>query len=133
VLIVLGNPFLGGRLMVNAARTAAEADVAIVDDGRAIDDGRVDVGVVDHRGVHVHHRRVVSEDTAAPLAAREADAHVAEAVVHAAVVADVRSPIAFMEDVPSAFPAPIVGRPQQTGPGRGYPCAGNPVVVRIFV
>ena len=96
---------------MNAAWTAAKADVVVIDDGGAVDDGGIDVRVVNHRAIHIHNRRIVMKVVTAPLAARKTNAHVAEAVIHAAIVADVRPPVALMEDIMAVFPSPVVGGP----------------------
>src|SRR6202040_2305407 len=71
---------------------------------------------------------VVPEAAAAPVSTVEADAEVAEAVVDAAVVADVGSPIAGVPEVATVVVAPVAGRPESSGVGRGDPCALNPFV-----
>jgi hypothetical protein len=50
--------------------------------------GVVNVGVVNDRCVYPHHCGVIRKHAALPHAADETDAHEAEAVVHATVVAD---------------------------------------------
>lgn len=77
--------------------------------------------------VHVDDRGVIEEVPAAPFAAGKACAAEAKAVVHAAIVTDVLTPIAFMEEVAAVGPTPVAGSPDQTGVGRWNPCAGNPV------
>jgi hypothetical protein len=111
MMLVAHSSLLGSGVMVNAAGTAAEAHVAGVGNHASLHHRPVDVGVVNDRLIHMNDRSVVGESAAAPFAARKADAAIAEAVVHAAVIADVRPPVAFMEDVMAAFPAPVVGRP----------------------
>jgi hypothetical protein len=117
--------------MVNAAGPSAIGNVAIVDDCGVVDDCRVDVGVADDGLIHVHDRGVIGKVVSAPLAAGKTDAHVTKAIIHAAVVADVRAPIALVESVVAAFPAPVGGRPQRTLIGGGNPGAGNPEVAVI--
>jgi hypothetical protein len=117
--------------MVNAAGTSAVGDAAIVDDCRVVDDRRVDVGVAYDGLIHVHDRGVISKIVAVPLAAGKADAHVAKAIIHAAVVTDVGPPVALVKSVVAAFPAPVGGCPQRTLIGSGHPGAGNPKVAVI--
>src|SRR5208282_6383437 len=69
------------------------------------------------------------EDASAPLATGKTHAAVTEAVVHAAIVADVRAPIAVMEPEAAAEPAPVTRRPQRAGIRNRNPGAGHPVVV----
>src|SRR6266852_1387602 len=77
----------------------------------AHDHSLVDVRVVNHCGVYARHRRVIGKVFASPLAAAEADAAVSVAIVHAAIEADVRAPVAGMEDVHAFIPSPITRRP----------------------
>src|SRR5260370_31198362 len=57
----------------------------------------VDVRIVNHSGVHVHYRGVVREASTAPFSTHEPGAVVSESVVHAAIEADMRTPIPRME------------------------------------
>jgi len=65
---------------------------------------------------------------AAPVAALVAKSYVAEAVVDAPVVADVRTPIAAVEAVAIVRVAPVSGRPECALVGSLHPSAGNPIV-----
>src|SRR5262249_57711527 len=94
--------------------------------------------VHDHRAVHIdvaHHRFVYADDRGvvvkrrtAPFAAVESDAGIAEAIVHAAIEADVRTPISAVPSVNAVTPAPVSRRPKQPGTRRGHPHSTNPVV-----
>src|SRR5207249_9133754 len=92
-----------------------------------MDDGRV-VGVVDHRDVHVAHGAVVIVISAAPVAADETDASVAEAVINAAVEADSWSPVACVPEIDTFAKSPVAGSPEQARLGSERPRAGNPEV-----
>src|SRR6202035_5244845 len=81
-----------------------------------------------HATVHVHHGGVVGEVAALPTSALKALAAIAKAVVHAAVEADVRSPVAGVEEEGATAPAPVAGSPEQDDAGRLHPDARNPVV-----
>jgi hypothetical protein len=132
MMLVAGDSFARRRVVVNAARTAAIAYMAVPGDVSSVHSSAVYVHRVKAHA-HMHDRGVICKDSAAPLAAGKADTPVAEAVVHAAVVAHMRTPIAGMEDIHSVLPAPVVGRPQQAGRGRGNPGAGNPIVAAVLV
>jgi hypothetical protein len=132
MMLVAGGSLARRRVVVNAARTAAIAHMAVPGDVASIHSSAVYVNRVKAHS-HMHDRGVIGEDSAAPFAAGKADAPIAEAVVHAAVVAHVRAPVAGMEDVHAVLPAPIVGRPQQADRGRGNPRAGNPIVAAVLV
>jgi hypothetical protein len=110
MMLVAGDSLARRRVVVNAARTAAIAYMAVPCDIASFHGSVVYVHRVKAHS-HVHDRGVIGKDSAAPLAAGKADAPVAEAVVHAAVVAHVRTPIARMEDVHAVLPAPVVRRP----------------------
>jgi hypothetical protein len=93
----------------------------------------VNVCGVDDVFIHMHDCGVIGKGVAAPLAASKADASIAEAIVDAAVVADVAAPIAAMEGVVTIRPVPVVGRPQRAFIGSRNPGAGHPVVVSIVI
>src|SRR6266702_8069036 len=86
------------------------------------------VGVAHNRDVHVGHGAVVVVRAASPVAAEEADAGVAEAVVNAAIEADFRSPVARVPCIKAVFPSPVPWSPEQTDFRREYPCAWNPEI-----
>jgi hypothetical protein len=88
--------------VLNAAGAAVVGYMVVVDDGVSLHNRPVDIGGVDDGLIHVHHCGVVSKGVAAPLAAREANPPVAEAVIDAAVVTHVTAPVALMEAVLAA-------------------------------
>jgi hypothetical protein len=98
MLLMLGNSFLGAGGVIDAAGAAAEGNMAIPGNKASFDSCPVLEGRVNISGVHVYDRGVIGKDAAAPLASGKADATVSEAIVHAAIVADMRSPIALVED-----------------------------------
>jgi hypothetical protein len=114
----LGRP----RSVSDAASASVVGDAGVVvdDDGAVVDVGDVDVDAVDGA--------VVVEVVAAPIASVIADAGVAEAVVDAAVKADVGTPEAAVEAPASVVPAPIAGGPEGAVVGWSAPGAGDPVV-----
>ena len=109
----------------NAAVAAVKADavVVIVHDGYVV---RVDV--VNAGSAEVADAGVVEEAIATPLAALEARAKVAEAVVDASVEADVRAPVAGVEAVETGIPGPIGRGPEEARFRCHHPGAGDPVV-----
>ena len=84
---------------VEAVRAAVEADVHPVDDDRLVVGDDMDAADIGEGAV-------VIEDAMGPEAADEASADIAEAVIDAAVKADMRSPIPGMPDIKPAAPAP---------------------------
>jgi len=92
--------------------------------------------VVDHspvismkiRAAHVIDRSVVGEYSVMPIAAGIADPRIAETIVHAAVEADMVSPVTAVPNIKTAAPAPISRRPQRAYIGRKHPSAANPIV-----
>ncbi len=133
VLVVLGQALFGARVVMDAVRAATEGYVAVAGDEASIDTLVVLEGGVDVAVVHMHDRGVVVEVVTAPLSAGKADAAVTEAVVHAAVVAHVRPPVAFMKAIAATFPTPVGWRPQRAFIRGGHPGAGNPVVALVTV
>src|SRR5437899_818125 len=125
VAVVFSGHLLAGGPSGDSAGTTVEADA--VYRGVVMDDGRV-VGVVDHRDVHVAHGAVVIVISAAPVAADETDASVAEAVINAAVEADSWSPVACVPEIDTFAKSPVAGSPEQARLGSERPRAGNPEV-----
>jgi phage-related baseplate assembly protein len=111
VLVAVGHPLFGTWIMTNAAWATAEGNMAIPGNKASFHTPTILEGVVDVTIINTHNCGVVVEVVSAPLAAGKANAAVAEAVVHAAVVADVRSPVAIMEDIKAIGPSPITGCP----------------------
>jgi hypothetical protein len=98
-MLVHRRPFRGCRLMLNAAGAAAVSHAVRIRDRVFTHDRIVDVCVVNNRRVHAHDGGVIAEHASLPHAAHETNAHVAETVVHSAVIADSRSPVSGIEDV----------------------------------
>jgi hypothetical protein len=108
MLLMCPGLFLRGRSRRSPTSAAIEADVSY---GRIVDDGFVvDVGDVD--AAEIIHGPVVSEDAASPIAALVAGAHIAEAIIDAAIESDMRPPIASMVNVDPVIPAPIARGPE---------------------
>ena len=95
VMLLGRSTFLRGRRGLRAIGATVETDA-----GRVVDDDGlvIDVGDV-HFRADVDDGLVVEERTATPLATFKSHAAISEAVVHAAVEADVRTPIAIIENV----------------------------------
>jgi len=119
--------------MLNATRTSRVGDTVVVDDGSVMDNCFIDIGIVDDGGIYVDHGRVVGEAITAPFATGEAKAHVTEAVVDAAIVADVPTPIAVMEDIVATLPSPVRRGPKESRLRHWDPSAGDPIVPVIAV
>jgi hypothetical protein len=108
VMFVIPSLLFVSGTSVDSAMAAVIADAIdgdVVDHGAVVD---VDIGDVD-----VVDGAVVVEVMTSPVAAGIAGANVAESVVHAAVEADVRSPIAGIPEIGAFMPSPIAGRPEQ--------------------
>ena len=96
---MLAKTLFGQGVVTNAAWTAAEGDVAFVDHRVPLHNFAVLIGVANITIVHAHHRAVIDKVVATPHAADKTHAHVSVAVVDAAIVADVATPVAGVEDV----------------------------------
>src|SRR5579863_2275300 len=132
MLFVECNSFLGSRIMVDSSRAAFVGDVIVHNRG-VMDDGLIHVCIVDDRFIHVHNRSVVLEIVVAPFTSDKAYSHVAEPVIDPAVVADMPSPIPWMEDVNIVIPAPV-GRSPQCALIRSWnPGTRNPIVLLSVV
>jgi hypothetical protein len=117
--------------MTNTARTTRKSYAPVIGDRSLANDGFIHVSIMNYGRVHTHHCGVVSKATTTPLAAHEADAHVAETIVHAAVVADMGAPITVVENIVPAIITPVRGRPKKSRLRSGNPRARYPVVVSI--
>ena len=118
----------GGRTRLDAPGTAV-AHVADIGIGDVIHDRVViHVVVVDGGRVDVGDGAVVHEVVIVPVAAVVAVAVIAVAVRNAAVIADVRSPVALVKAEDTAEDSPESWRPERTGVGWRDPCARDPVV-----
>jgi hypothetical protein len=93
--LVYRGDFRGNRPHVEAPVPAVVADVVY---DSVVDDSAV-VNVMNDVNVHVGDRPVISEYIVVPIAAFVASAHIAEAVIDAAVEADVGSPKTAMPAV----------------------------------
>jgi hypothetical protein len=71
---------------------------------------------------------VVIKIVSVPIAAIVAIAGVTEAVVNAAIEADVQTPIAAVEAPAIVIPAPITGGPESAIIRRSAPGAWNPII-----
>ena len=105
--------FAHGHLLPGSGASRDPARTVVTDpiDNGVVDDSAVDVDVADDGGVYVRDRGVVVEGSADPGAPDEADADIAEAVINAAIVSNMRTPIAGMPHVNAAAPTPVTGRP----------------------
>jgi hypothetical protein len=130
-LLARCGDFRGKRPASDAARPVVADAVRIVVDGGVVDDDRVRHGAVIYVNVgdgDIVDRTVVVETISTPVAALIADAHVAESIVNAAVVADMWTPISVVVAIPATDKSPIPRRPQVADFRRPRPCAGHPVV-----
>ena len=99
-----GRNFRRARAQLDAAIPAIEADpVVVVYNHIAV------VDVVHHRDVDIVDTAVIEEVAGVPVATLIARPHIAEAIVHAAVEADVRAPVAVEEAVAAVGISPVAG------------------------
>src|SRR5260370_25587342 len=61
------------------------------------------------------------------------EAAITEAVIYAAIKADMITPIAPVPEVSLASPTPVTGSPEVANPRRDDPGSGNPIVLLIIV
>jgi hypothetical protein len=133
MLLVHRHLLLRSRPMLDASRPAAVSHVTIIHNCVLLHNRAVDIGLVNYGLIHAHHGGVICKLVSAPLAAYEADAHVAEPVVHAAVVAHIHAPVARMEQVRASLPAPVRRSPQRALIRRRNPRPRNPVVAVVAI
>ena len=123
MLLVSGGFLFGCGLRGDAAAATVEAHA-----GRFIDDDGLFVDVGDRDTAEIVDRAIVGEHAIVPMTALVAQAGIAEAVIDAAVEADMRSPITGGPHVDAVAPAPIARRPQHTDGRRHDPRARNPKI-----
>ncbi len=131
--LMCGNQLRCCRPVLHATWPAVIGNVVGVDDGVSFHYRPVNIGCVNKVFIHVHDRSVVGKLVTTPLSAGETDAPIAEAVVDAAVIADMASPVALVEAVAPTVPAPIIGCPQSTDEWHRDPGARDPVVSAIAI
>jgi hypothetical protein len=110
-----------GRGAASAAVEARSGRVGVDDDGLVVDVGDPDTAeIVDGP--------IVGEHPVVPVSTLVTFAAISVAVIHAAVKADMRSPIACVPGIGAVLPAPVTRRPKQTDRGRFNPGARNPII-----
>jgi hypothetical protein len=106
MMIMFRGELVRSRTRLDTARAVERhAAEVVVDDGPVVHVGDVDTA-------HVHRRAVVEKGTTAPVTALESNTTIAEAIVHTAVEADMRAPVAGVPGVDATTPTPVAGRPQ---------------------
>src|SRR6185437_256583 len=106
VMLVLSGELGSASVSDDTAVATVEADVTVVvhNHGPVVDIGDVDIR-------HVRNGAVIHDVAAAPVTALETNTAVTVTIVHAAVEADVRTPVAGMPQVGAINPAPVTGSP----------------------
>src|SRR5580704_17621297 len=102
---------LDARSAVDTTRPAVERDMVIIDDRVLLHDGPVHIDVGRVKGAKISYGAIVGEYATAPLTTGESNAAVSEAVVHTAIEADVRPPIAGGPAVDTACESPVTRGP----------------------
>ena len=128
MLLVASRQLGGPSSDLQPTRSAVEADTdaapVLVAHWAVID-------VVYDVDVDIVVRTVVVEMAAAPVAALVAKSYIAKAVVYAAIVADVGTPVAAVKAVAVMVIAPIARGPKSALVGSLDPHAGHPVISAI--
>ena len=94
---------------------------------------RIFVDIVNDRSVYIRDRGVVVNTVVVPVRALIAATRISEAVVNAAIVADVRTPIARVPMVIAIIETPIRRRPQRAHVRGQHPRTRNPVITGTCV
>src|SRR5580704_14888908 len=116
--------FLRGGPLVDATVPAVVTDtvrIVVFDPGV--------VNVMNFVDVHVVHGAVVVKVVTIPAAAFITVAEIAESIIDAAIPADVRAPITFMEEIAAIAPSPVAGCPEEANFRSFDPGSGNPVII----
>ena len=128
-LCLRGGLFLLGRFGFRTSRAIKASPAADV----LVHDLPIHVSVVNHRGIHPAHGRVIAENSPRPLAAIVTVPDVAVAIIDPPVKTDCRAPVAIVEDVAATAIAPVAGRPEKTDLRWVDPDARDPVIAKIAV
>src|SRR5580700_1427618 len=120
VALASGSIFLGSGASVYAAVAAVKAGAVTI--GAVLNSRVVNVAV--ERDVHMADGLVVEEVPVVPAAAFVASARVAVAIIDAAVETDLRSPIAFVEEIGAVVVSPVTGSPEVADFGSHDPGSG---------
>lgn len=115
---------------IHATRSAVVTDAGHVD---VVVDSRLVVHVVNYCRIDICYASVVIEVAASPVPAVVTAARIAVPIINAAVVADLRSPVALVPVVGVILKGPVARSPQQADLGWEDPRSGNPIVASIFV
>ena len=118
---------------MNSIRAAVVSHVVRIQYSVAFHNRSIHISVVDDRFIHPHHSGVIGKHAAPPLAARKTDSAKAESVIDAAVVTHFVSPVAIVESILTAVPAPVRGGPKRAFVRSRYPGPRHPVVVAAIV
>lgn len=122
--------FLGrGRPCGHSSPTAVIADARDID----VVHQRPCVHVMDVCHIHVADSAVVIELPVTPVAAVVSLAGISVAIIDAAVVTHLRTPVSRVPQVAIAAPTPVAGRPQISGDRYEHPCSGHPVIALTAV
>src|SRR5580704_2610328 len=124
-----GGIFLacGSLLHATVAAVVADAIAAVVVVYSCV------VNVAIARDVYVAYRLIVIKVAVVPAAAFVAAARIAVAIVDTAVEPDVRSPVAFVEDVVIAIAAPVARSPEIADFGSHDPRSRDPIIIVVTV
>ena len=123
----IGCNFSSRWAYIDSMRSAVIAH-PVVDHCLVDDDHITLVHIGDMHIADVVHGSVVGKVVPAPVAALVTDAHIAKAIVDAAIEADIAAPVSVMESVAPSGITPVSGRPECSLIRRLCPCAWNPVV-----
>ena len=122
--------FLSGLLRANAAIAAVIADagriVIVVGDPGV-------VSIVNDGHIDVVHGAIVGEMPPFPASAEIANADITEAIIHAAIKSDVRSPITAVPEIAPVAPTPVTWRPKNPYSGSQHPGPGHPIIIIVAV
>src|ERR1700733_13035195 len=122
-----GGRFGCGRSGLNAATATV---IAHSIDGDVVDD-RLAVDISDIPDADIDHGPVIEHMAVPPITTLKAAATVPEAVIHATIEADMRTPIALVPGKGAAIAAPIPRSPKISGLRSGHPSARHPVITLV--
>jgi len=122
-----------GQFLRRGPRVDSTAPTVIAGAAAVIVRHRIFIDIVNDRSVHIRDRGVVVNAVVVPVRALIAAARISEAVINAAIIADVRTPVARVPMVIAIIETPIRRRPQRTHVRRQHPRTRNPVITRARI
>jgi hypothetical protein len=121
------------QFLLRGPRVHSSTPAVVADAIAAIVGHSVVINIVSNRRIHIRDRAVVIHGAVIPISAVVAAARISKAVIDAAVVTNMRTPVAGMPQIGAIIVTPPRRRPERVYPRRQHPRTGNPVVAGVCI